>query len=71
MDKCDLYVAAEKVAAELPEDFELNLNLQNGYGSAELFRNGMPVELPDFADGETLAEQILFALEEAKKIDNG
>ena len=70
MKGCDLYLAAEKVACELPEGFELNLNLEAGYGGAELLNHGVVVKLPDF-DEESLAEQVLFALKKAKEIDNG
>lgn len=70
MAKCDLYQASEKVAEELPEGFEIALNLEVGYSGVELRQNSREIDFKGALDGESLANQVLIALEKAKELDN-
>lgn len=66
--KCDLFLAAEKVAEDIPEGFYISLNLEKDAGYIELYQHGEKINIGLCPDG-TLAEQMLEALEEAKKIN--
>ena len=69
-DECDLYNAAQRVAGELPDGFEVTLNLEAGYGGVELIHDGVQLDISDkFAGDETLAEEVLIALQTAKDLD--
>ena len=48
-DERDINAIANRVCGDIPEDFEMQLYMENGYGGIELFHKGNRVEI-DMAD---------------------
>jgi hypothetical protein len=62
--------AIQKACGELPEGFDLHLELERGAGTLRLYLIDADATIDEF-DGDTLAEEIVSAIEEAKALAGG
>ncbi len=58
-----LQAIANLVCKELPESYEIDIEMQNGYGDVRLFKSGKTVDISDITDDtETTMDEKLYKI---------